>query len=407
MESEWHLGIARSDDQPEPQLSSSSLRGVFPGTSSAGLIPSAPALKTEGNALHTDYFYSGDESEWVQPGLRFDVHDPEDTLVEVKRESTANAYGGQMLSAERSGVTVLPLGAFSSSAEPCKRENCTLWSDRSGWCSQSSGSKPTLPMLTGIHITPQNNHERAPETDVALNPVVLSGGPPPMCSKPPALKTEDAQDWTKTGRAKIEPSLTSTLVHQISALLCSLESQATTSAQVDIETIHKLLRCAGDLPEAVRHLVCAYERPDVLKRMEHRRFFLEIEPGKRRQRGHAYSISNGNEPQLDKWMNAGGKRGVVKLRTTSKTIVHRRAGRIDPRSDGLQCNPPTTSLRYFQYSIPPASLTATSSVSRKAVVFHVFDKERRPKQVMQQCQLPTSFNILSTAGRTQKRRRIV
>ena len=173
------------------------------------------------------------------------------------------------------------------------------------------------------------------------------------------------------------------IVSRIHRLLSSLESQAAASGyEVDIETVSQLITAVGDLPSSASQLLQNCERPIHIEGNLRRSFFVELEPNKRRALSRA-----GGRPScpstyscLDKWANAGGKRGIVRLKTASGTMIQRRRGRVE-----LCKNPGSVDLRYHQYcSEANRSASDNSTVTRKdagkVTVFHVFAAQSQKLQ---------------------------
>lgn len=197
----------------------------------------------------------------------------------------------------------------------------------------------------------------------------------------------------------------------VETLLFSLELQTEQTSEVDIEAIHRLLRCVAELPESEKHLINKYERPDIVDKKQYKRFYLEVSSTKRRARSRASSVSKACSPPFDKWTNSGGKRGLVRLHTASKAIIQRRSGRVQPRVGVSASQRSLPDLKFFQFCIEATCTNAGSETSdssnkvrsQKATLFHAFEagnskRRRSGKSIKTESKSSNSSNTVGSGA---------
>lgn len=149
------------------------------------------------------------------------------------------------------------------------------------------------------------------------------------------------------------------------ALLATLQMQASSGlADLDADVVYRLLALLRDRPREAS-MIDQYCRPDVILQGLHNQVFVEVDATRRRAQvvRHSKASSDSVIP-FDKWLNTGGKRGLVKLEMDSGEILERRAGRIQQFSDhdtSPSSRQSGTSFRYHQFSIANQSVGKTNA----------------------------------------------
>ena len=148
---------------------------------------------------------------------------------------------------------------------------------------------------------------------------------------------------------------------EIDSAVAHVEQMLSQTGQIDRGAAYRLLSIAVRL-QAVPP---KHQRPDIIDPQLMRCVYMEMGQSKRRndsRRGPGGAAAE----QMDRWVNGGGKRAVVRLDTGCGHVLERRAGKIT-RSDGGDGD----DLRYHQYSIAAEGGKRSRATT---MLYHVFHK---------------------------------